>query len=233
LNLSNKNIDLYDFIKIPSHDFVTGHFSCFTKGLMYSREATGRDPKTGKKTDAAKLLNIAGALGYFALLEQIGNCFKPKSSILNTIHQNNIHKALRYFSSLNSDEIFVVRALRNTFSHDFSLYGTDKGNKKLLHHFKLVFSDTEPLMILRKEEWDGDIKNKTNKNITIVNLEKLCDIIDNVCIVVQEMARKNELEIVLIGGFKEYYEKYSINIQVNLKLYFTPNSVTKKVQIKK
>lgn len=210
VNENSKN-ELFDFIRIPEGDYITGHFSCFTKGLMYAREATGRNPKTGQSKDVSKHLNIAGALGYFALLEQIGNCLKPKSSSLYTTHKNNIHKALHYFSTLSNDEKFVIRALRNTFSHDFSLYGTDKGNKKLLHYFKLIFSDTEPLMILRTEEWNGNLNTKSEKNITVVNLEKLCDLIDKICVDIQEMANKNKLEIVLNGGFNEYYERYSIN----------------------
>lgn len=190
---------------------------------MHAREATGRDPKTGKKKDAAKHLNIAGALGYFALLEQIGNCFRPTSITDSTNKTNNIHKTLHYFSDLSDDKIFVIRALRNTFSHDFSLYGTDRGNRKLLHHFKLKFSDTEPLdteplMILRKKEWDGDLSTKNENNITIVNLEKLCDVIDKICVDIQKLAKKDKIKIEPNDCFQQYYEKYSINFRLNLRL---------------
>ena len=236
----NNSNQLYEFIKIPSHNNITGRFSCFAKGLMYAREATDRDPKTGKKKDAAKHLNIAGVLGYFALLEQIGNCFIPTSITDSTNKTNNTHKALHYFSLLNSKKIYVIRALRNTFSHDFSLYNVDKRNSKLIHHFKFVFSDTdslisdtEPLMILSKEDWDGDLSTKNENNITIVNLEKLCELIDKICVNIQEMANRNELKIVLNGGFNEYYDRYSINYNCNLKFKFTSNTLIKTIQIKK
>ena len=232
VNATIKN-ELYDFLRIPEGDYITGHFSCFAKGLMYAREATGRDPRTGESKEASKHLNIVGALGYFALLEQIGNCLKPKSSSIYVTHQNNIHKALHYFSTLSNDDIFIIRALRNTFSHDFSLYGTDKGNKKLLHHFKLQFPDSEPLIIPREKDWDGNLNTKNEKNITVVNLERLCNLIDKICVDIQEMAKKNELEIVLNGGFNEYFERYSINFNLNLKFKVTPNTLIKKVQIKK
>ncbi|MDP8210529.1 MAG: hypothetical protein P9M05_06925 [Candidatus Stygibacter australis] len=230
---NNKN-ELYDFLKIPDGDFINGHFSCFTKGLMYAREATGRNSKTGQSQEYAKHLNISGALGYFALLEQIGNCLKPKSSLIYDTHQNNIHKALHYFSTLSNDDIFVIRALRNTFSHDFSLYGTKKStNKNLLHHFKLVFSDTEPLLLLRTAEWDGELNTKNENNRTVVNLEKLCNLIDKICADVQEMAKENELEIVLKGGFKEYYDRYSINIRLNVQLIESSETEIKIIQVKK
>lgn len=220
----NTGNQLFEFLKIPSHNNIIGHYSFFSIGLKQVRKATGRDFKTGKLIEFDEHINIPGVLGYFALLEQIGNCFKPKSSIVCTKHKNNIHKALHYFSSLTCDEIFVVRALRNTFSHDFSLYATDKGDKRLLHHFKLQASDFDPLFQLREEKWYGKINTISIKNITIVNIEKLCSLIDKICIEVQELAKKDDLEILLPGGLNEYKNRYSINYKYHFKIPLNANS---------
>lgn len=233
--IKNEINQLYEFLKIPSHNNITGLFSCFSIGLKQAREATGRDYKTGKLIEFDKQINMSAILGYFALLEQIGKCFIPKSNSSKTKKTNHIHKALYHFSSsLNSKEILVVRALRNTFSHDFGLYATDKGNKsdkRFLHHFKLIASDFDPLFQLRKEDWDGNINTISIKNITTVNIEKLCSLIDKICIEVQELAKKDELEILLSGGLNEYKNRYSINckyyfkIQLNSKIDIFPTII--------
>ena len=48
-------------------------FSALRKGLEDCRRATNRDVKTGRRLDSGNHDSWVGALGYLALLDQIGN----------------------------------------------------------------------------------------------------------------------------------------------------------------
>jgi hypothetical protein len=58
-------------------------FSGFTAALRDARTAAGRD-ELGKKVDHTKYGSWLGAIGYMALLDQIGTCFKPKQQSCET-----------------------------------------------------------------------------------------------------------------------------------------------------
>ena len=73
-------------------------FSCFMGALRDARKFTKRDKDTGQKLiedDCGDHGSWLGAIGYLALLDQIGGCFKPKDTA--TIPGNCIVKALGYF----------------------------------------------------------------------------------------------------------------------------------------
>ena len=72
---------------------------------------------------------FSGVIFYLIFLDQVGNVFKPKNKTEITnktkIKGSEIHKALKYFSTLNDTEIGILRELRNSLVHQFSL-ATDK-----------------------------------------------------------------------------------------------------------
>src|SRR3989304_5474784 len=90
-------------------------FSGFVAALRDARTATGRD-EFGRKVDHTKFGCWLGVIGYMALLDQIGTCFKPKQKSYES--ETSIHKALKYFSNLSDDEIEALYALRCSFAHD-------------------------------------------------------------------------------------------------------------------
>src|SRR5688572_9476979 len=98
-------------------------FSGYVAGLRDARTITRRNAQTGEKLSAEHFGNPGswlGAIGYMTILDQIGDCFKP-SDKATIDERNTIKKALMYFTELNSLEIDAIYALRNAFSHDYSL----------------------------------------------------------------------------------------------------------------
>src|SRR5579872_2000183 len=73
-------------------------FSGFTQALSEARRVTGRHEVTGAKTFPQLHGSWIGAIGYFALLDQISDCFKPRSAPLSNL--KGLRRALEHFTSL-------------------------------------------------------------------------------------------------------------------------------------
>jgi hypothetical protein len=195
--------------KFHEADPPTLYFSGFTSALRDARKFTGRNPDNGQKLKEQNFGNLGswlGAIGYMALLDQIGSCFKPKSSSIQI--GNTIKKALKYFTTLSDPEIDAVYALRCAFAHDYSLYNIHS-NPSLTHHFGVCQNPVTRFVTLPQEQWDGNYENKNDRNITTINLEALGDTIEQICAQLFELANKNELEVILIGGSDELLQRYS------------------------
>ncbi len=181
-------------------------FSGFVAALGDARLVTGRDT-TGKKTDESKHGCWLGAIGYMALLDQIGNCFKPV--YVSPESGNSIRKALRYFTTLPDAEIDALYALRCAFAHDFSLYNINHNTPSLTHRFQVGVGGAMKAVLLPMVRWDGDYSNRTVNNVTTVNLEGFGDLVENICRQLSDLADKGELEVVLCGGSDELLQRYS------------------------
>lgn len=184
-------------------------FSGFSGALIEAREAAHR------RDDGSKIPNIKhgswlGAIGYFSLLEQVGNCFRPKKTLIK-VHgnENGIKKALKYFTRLSKDEIDALYGLRCAFAHDFSLSNIKTVNGKIAHHFKITEGITTPLVQFPKTAWDGNYENMTAETTTTVNLERFGDQVEEIIQVLNDMAQKDQLEIALKGGAEELVNRYS------------------------
>jgi hypothetical protein len=185
------------------------YFSGFSGALIEAREASHR------REDGTKIPNIKhgswlGAIGYFSLLEQIGNCFRPqKTKVRVHSHENGIKKALKYFSSLNQDEIDAIYALRCAFAHDYSLSNIKTLNEKIAHHFKVTEGTATPLIQFPKEAWDGNYENLKAETTTTINLERFEDLVEDIIQHLIEMLKNDQLEIALKGGADELVNRYS------------------------
>jgi hypothetical protein len=197
--------------KINSTDPPSLYFSGFTAALRDARKFTGRDQNNGKKLteqNPGDLGSWLGAIGYMILLDQIGSCFKPKSSSI--IEGNTIRKALKYFKNLPDPEIDAVYALRCAFAHDYSLYNIpNNGNTSLTHQFGVCKSSDAPFVTLPQKQWDGNYENKNESNKTTINLEALGDNVEQICAQLFDLANKNELEVTLKNGSDELLQRYS------------------------
>jgi hypothetical protein len=183
-------------------------FSGFVAALRDARTATGRD-EFGKKVDHTKFGCWLGAIGYMALLDQIGTCFKPKQKSYE--NGNSIRKALKYFSNLSDDEIEALYALRCCFAHDFSLHNINKEKPSRTHRFRVGVGASTHIITLPSARWDGDYKSKSLDDFTAINLEAFGDLVESICHQLLTLASSDELEIVLSGGSDELLHRYSIS----------------------
>jgi hypothetical protein len=151
-------------------------FSGFVAALRDARQATKRDPDSGAKIPTANHGSWLGAMGYMALLDQIGSCFKPREESVQ--QGNTIRTALKYFSNLSDDEIDALYALRCAFAHDYSLYNIPSNRRRSLQHQFAVGVGAGPIVSFPKMPWDGDYNNKTAENETVINLEAFGDLVE-------------------------------------------------------
>lgn len=187
----------------PSRELIENgriNKSPYVAALQHSRHATNRNENTGEKIIGKKHNSWLGAIGYMIVLDIIGSNFsisvrKNKiDEIKNELRPQKIPslvKALGYFSNLPCKEIFALYALRCTFIHDFFLYNNK--NINYLHHFQ-VTDGKGKVVTLPNIKWDGDLKNR-NINITIVNLEALGDLVEEIHRKLLNFTRKNVLKI--------------------------------------
>lgn len=180
-------------------------FSGFVAALGDARTATGRDGD-GNKIQGGYHGCWLGTIGYLALLDQIGTCFKPRSA--SEVEGNTITKALTYFTTLEYYEIEAIYALRCAFAHDFSLSNISYTKQGLMHRFEVSQGPIGKVVVLPKEKWNGDYNNINDDNTTIINLELLGDMVEGIYKRLLSLVKNSELEIVLPGGVNELVKRY-------------------------
>jgi hypothetical protein len=185
--------------------------SCLVHALRNIRFITGRNQDTGISTPDGYLGNWIGAIGYMAILDQIGTCFRPTSfKKVDNPKMPSIQKALIYFTNLNEEERFAIYALRNAFHHNFSLINIDDkiSRHKYDHHFIVDATPSSPLIKLPTSKWDGKIENLNQENHTYVNLQAFGDLVEKIYKTLLELESKNELSLELDGGESELQARY-------------------------
>jgi len=181
--------------------------SALIRALGNIRKETGRD-KNGLKILGEDHGSWLGAIGYMVILDQIGNCFRPRTRL--TLHNlSSIQKALRYFTHLGHRRINAIYALRCALAHDYSLCNYHK-NQSLQHRFVVTQGESPPLVKLPRVPWDGDILKNERRNVTVVNLEKLGDLVETIYKRLIALHKHNSLEISLKGGPNELIQRYQI-----------------------
>jgi hypothetical protein len=182
-------------------------FSGFIHALKEARSETGRDALTGTKlaAEAGHHGSWLGAVGYFAVLDQMGKCFKPRAAPIKT--GNAIQQALGHFTNLTPAEIDALYALRCAFAHDYSLYNVNKKTPSMMHNF-VVGQGSAPLMVLPAVPWDGDLQNQAQQSKTLVSLEAFADLVEVVVQDVITLSQGNNLAILLPGGSDELVRRY-------------------------
>jgi hypothetical protein len=188
---------------IPSP--MPSRISCFVAALRDAREFTGRDPETGIKFLGTNHGCWLGALGYMALLDQIGSCLKPKDK---KGVRNEIEASLKYFSDLSKPEIEAIYALRCAFAHNYSLVNVNARQDRR-HVFTLGQGDKLPSLVqLPRVPWNGVFEKIGVDSQTRVNLEAFGDLVESACQNARKQAEEGSLEIALAGGVKELLVRY-------------------------
>jgi len=188
-------------------------YSSFVAALKDARTATNRDVETGECDNSSAHGSWLGALGYLALLDQIGKSYAPTSES-EAIHAGPFKTALLRFAPYTSfgDEIGELQVetlygVRCSLAHDFSLLHRDRRNK---FHFHFAFGQGEGAIVTRAERaWDGE-SELLPENRTVVNLQRVGDLVEEIVAVMRRMARERALRCVLPGGIEELRRRYSL-----------------------
>jgi hypothetical protein len=181
--------------------------SGFRHALKEARIATGRDLDKGTKSNPNLHGSWIGAIGYFTLLDQISDCFRPKGAPLP--QNKDIRAALEHFTSLDAPKRDALYALRNAFTHDYSLYNINRNQPSLTHHFAVSRgAGVGDVVILPATGWDGDYMNRGPDTRTTVHLAVFGDLVEDVVAKILSLHTAGNLEIALKDGSDELVCRY-------------------------
>lgn len=187
---------------------ISGFAAC----LKDTRIATGRDPQSGIMVESQKAGSWLGNIGYMVLLDQIGSCFKPRN--VQLVEGNAIMKVLSHFTKLSDEEKNIIYALRCALAHDYSLCNINARKSELTHNFALT-KGSNILIKIPTTQWDGKFQSRNADNQTLVDLQEVGNLVENICNKLYDLASKNELEVVLAGGSDELLQRYSFQFFEN------------------
>lgn len=209
-NLSDETAILIHLSNLRQDD-QNVYFSGFMGGLRDARKFTARDQDTGVKIQNSNIGDHGswlGTIGYMAILDQIGNCFKPKGT--PKLDGSSIVKSFGYFTNMTRDEANAIYALRCAFAHDFSLFNVNPNKPFMNHLFTVYKGDDKQVVTLPQIKWNGDYNNLDPDCITYVNLEAFGDTVEDIYYEMVRLSKLSQLEIVLPGGAEELLRRYSI-----------------------
>ncbi len=206
---------LRHYLQLHAQQQGTLFFSGFMHALREARNATARDPVSGQKLPGSegKHGSWLGAVGYFALLDQIGKCVKLRSVARE--RANAITQALKHFSTLGSHEIDALYALRCAFAHDYSLINVNAGMPSLTHVFAVGQGATPAVVSLPATRWNGDLTAIGPTCQTVVSLEAFGDLVETIVTKLHQSAASNDLEILLPDGPDELVRRYMFSADVS------------------
>jgi hypothetical protein len=81
---------------------------------------------------------------------------------------------------------------------------------KYTHAFRMCGGITAPIVTLPKRKWDGDRRSISADTQTVVNLEVLGDLVEDIVSQLLAMADGQNLTIILKGGTEALLRRYSL-----------------------
>lgn len=150
---------------------------------------------------------FTGITLYLILLEQIGILFCKKDKDIGGL-ENGIKVALKSFSSLSSNQINAILALRNTLAHNFGLATVKNKHRKQHYKFCLKYDDEIPVVTIN-QKWDGDYKDKSDDTITAIGVPQLCALIEDIFKNLKVELQKDNLEL-LIQDLDEIKARFTV-----------------------
>jgi hypothetical protein len=148
----------------------------------------------------------------FAILDQIGECYKPKNSpIYPDPKGSGIKKALYYFAGRqpNDNESKALYAFRNGIMHDCSFVSHDKHRSDIHYWFRFCES-ISCYVEVASTPWDGVPSSRSDHNITLINRNLLLDLAHNVIQKLNTLFTKGELEVTIPGGAATIADNYLV-----------------------
>ncbi len=163
---------------------------------------------TGAAKDEPGTGSWLGAIGYMALLDQIGSSVKPAG--IPRASGASIVCALTHWTSLDEASIDALYALRCALAHDYSLFNKNDRNPRLQHLFALDRRATGDVVRLPTRPWDGDYENRADAMRTWVSVRLLGDLAEQIVADITMGLSAGNLEIILDGGANELAARYSL-----------------------
>jgi hypothetical protein len=188
--------------------------SALIGGLCEVRKFAGRDIETGKplhnRTESGGYQgHWLALLGYFAILDQMGSCFKDLNcSIKIETKEKAFNICLKRFAThLDIYERKAIYALRNSVAHDYCLINENNVDDKLRHHFGLYIDPKIPLVKVPSPLWDGVMAHRNSQNQTKINIDKLGDLVEGIYQNIVNLACDGALTVEI--PFDNLIKKYS------------------------
>ena len=196
-------------------------FSTIGVLLKGARKLSGRDLTNGEyvknelntqnfdeQTYHSNLLT--GLINYLIFLEQLGSIFKIKNKSASK-YTNPIYLALENFSTLSEKKINVIRALRNSLTHNYGLATKNTGNNKLMHKFIISIERNNEIVAFPLNEWNGDFSSKSDNSNTTIYIIDLIDLIEIVYLRLKEKLNSDNVDLKI--SFNELKARYTFILE--------------------
>lgn len=188
----------------------TERYSTLIAGLRDCRQLLSRNLDTGLRLQGEQLAVWLAAIGYFSILDQIGSAFKKVGTNRCPDNGSTIVYAIENFADLSAFSVVpadeqrvtsALKALRNSFTHDFNLLNTPRNPRlnALERHKFTVFSDSTEsrLVILPVWDWNGDIDGKdfnATDDSTLINLFQFAELVESVFSIIVDGITNDSIE---------------------------------------
>ena len=215
------NTLIEDYLTKKSFKFNSEDYGSTLYGaLREARHFGKRDLDSGVSTKDKYARRWLVAMGYLAILDQIGGAFQYTGSTKTTIgYKSDILKAIRNFGYDLLDycehKIHALVALRNSLFHNWCLVHIPVGKpasqiyKWQIHRFGLYGNSYGEVVTLPHEQWDGKLtpKHYDVNTLTYVNLLELGNLVEEI---VRRIIKYNqEGKVELRMSESEFVHKYS------------------------
>jgi hypothetical protein len=154
--------------------------SSLEASLRDCRDATNRDAN-GNVPPGADAGSWLGAIGYLALLDQIGGAVINLHPSCKPSGGSCVERALAHFTDVTGDEAICLYALRNSLAHDFSLVNVPPSTVRPLRRRKLTRLFTLTRGAPELIQWpsaDWNPKRPNRGDATIVDVQLLGDLVE-------------------------------------------------------
>ena len=154
--------------------------SSLEASLRNCRDATHRDAN-GNVPPGADAGSWLGAIGYLALLDQIGGAVINLHPSRKPSGGSCVERALAHFTDVTGDEAICLYALRNSLAHDFSLVNVPPATMGALRRRKLTRLFTLTRGAPELIQWpasDWNSKRPNRGDATIVDVQLLGDLVE-------------------------------------------------------
>jgi hypothetical protein len=183
--------------------------------LQDARGTAERDTNTGQVLPGKLSTSWLGAVGYLALVDQVGSCFMtPGQQVTDKVA---VVHAIRTFSHVKDEPtVQALYALRCALAHDYALYNDGRaGNGQvrplLRHAFNFCADTTSQLVRLPTKTWSGTYNAQVpppDDEITTVNLRKVGDLAEEIVAELRTLYAASDLAIRL--PINEFHVRYGM-----------------------